>query len=45
MSLADVTKLPASIGWPIMSNGGRPSAVGSGPRTSYTRSTSDVSSV
>jgi hypothetical protein len=34
----------ASMGWPIMNSGGRPSAVGSGPRTSYAMSTSAVSS-
>ena len=27
-------KPPASIGWPIMTSGGRPSEVGSGPATS-----------
>jgi len=31
---ASVLKPLASMGWPIMNNGGRPSAVGSGPWTS-----------
>ena len=42
---ASVRKPVASIGWPIMTSGGRPSAVGSGPSTSYARSASAVSSV
>ena len=31
---ANVAKPAASMGWPIMNSGGRPSAIGSGPVTS-----------
>src|SRR3954471_8472052 len=36
-------KPAAVIGWPIMNSGGRPSAVGSGPWTSYARAAPEVS--